>query len=179
MKLIVGLGNPGNKYEQTRHNAGFMAVDFFLQNLQAISCQSKFNAQICEYHEDGNKIFFVKPQSFMNLSGEVVTEIIQFYKINPSVNLLVLHDEVDLPFGTIREAKDSGAAGHNGVQNIIDELGTKDFARIRIGVESREENSPLPTDVFVLNKFNADELKQLHESILPETSKLIQNFIQK
>ncbi len=125
------------------------------------------------------KIFFVKPQKFMNLSGEVVKEICSFYKVDVSKNLLVIHDEVDLPFATIREAKDSGGAGHNGVQNIIDELGTKDFARIRIGVESREPDSPIPTDVFVLNKFTEDELKQLHESILPETSKLIQNFIQK
>ncbi len=177
MKLIVGLGNPGKQYENTRHNAGFMAVDFFLSTRESINCQSKFNAQICEYHENGEKVFFIKPQSFMNLSGEVVREILAFYKLDHANDLLVLHDEKDLPFGTVKEAFASGSAGHNGVQNLIDELGTKDFARVRIGVESREPNSPLPTDVFVLQNFSNEELKNLHEEILPQTSKIIESFI--
>lgn len=178
MKLIVGLGNPGKQYESTRHNAGFLAVDFFLKDHPAITCQGKFNAQICEYHENGVKVFFIKPQSFMNLSGEVVQEIASFYKVDVTKDLLVIHDEKDLPFETFKEAKDSGSAGHNGVQNIIDQLGTKDFARLRIGVESREEGSPLPTDVFVLQPFTEDELKTLSDKIFPETNKLIQEFIQ-
>ncbi len=182
MKLIVGLGNPGNQYEQTRHNAGFLAVDFFLRDHQAITCQGKFNAQICEYHEtqeDGTvqKVFFVKPQSFMNLSGEVIREIAAFYKVDHANDLLVLHDEKDLPFGTVKEGFASGSAGHNGVQNIIDELGTKDFARIRIGVETREPDSPIPTDVFVLQKFQDDELEKLEKEVFPKTSELIQAFI--
>lgn len=182
MKLIVGLGNPGKQYENTRHNAGFLAVDFFLRSRDAITCQSKFNAQICEYQQsdaDGKieKIFFVKPQSFMNLSGEVVREILAFYKLDHANDLLVLHDDKDLPFGTVKEAFASGSAGQNGVQNIIDELGTKDFARVRIGVESREPNSPLPTDVFVLQNFTAEELAQLEAEVLPASSKLIENFI--
>lgn len=179
MKIIVGLGNPGNKYELTRHNAGFLAVDFFLKDRDAITCQSKFAAQICEYHESGEKVFFVKPQNFMNLSGTVIREITSFYKVNISKDLLVIHDEVDLPFGAIREAYGSGAAGHNGVQNTIDELGSKDFARIRIGVECRELNSPLPTDEFVLQKFTKEELAQLSEKIFPETNHLIEKFLQK
>jgi peptidyl-tRNA hydrolase, PTH1 family len=177
MKLIVGLGNPGKQYENTRHNAGFLAVDFFLRSHEAITCQSKFNAQICEYHEGGEKVFFVKPESFMNLSGEVVRDILAFYKLDHANDLLVLHDEADLPFGTIREAFASGSAGHNGVQNIIDELGTKDFARVRIGVESREPDSPVPTDVFVLNKFEDEELEKMEKEIFPETNKLIEAFI--
>ena len=177
MKLIVGLGNPGKQYENTRHNAGFLAVDFFLRNHPAITCQSKFNAEICEYHEDGEKVFFIKPESFMNLSGEVVREILSFYKLDHANDLLVIHDEADLPFGTIREAFASGSAGHNGVQNIIDELGTKDFTRVRVGVESREEGSPLPTDVFVLQNFTDEELEKLEKEIFPETNKLIGSFI--
>lgn len=179
MKIIVGLGNPGNKYEQTRHNAGFLAVDFFLKDHQAIACQSKFDALICEYHENGEKVFFVKPQSFMNLSGKVIREITSFYKVDVSKDLLVIHDEVDLPFGTIREAHGSGAAGHNGVQNTIDELATKDFARIRIGVESRELNSPLPTDEFVLQQFTENELTELEKKVFVQTNQLIENFLQK
>ncbi len=182
MKLIVGLGNPGNQYEFTRHNAGFLAVDFFLKDRSAISCQSKFKAQICEYQEDvGNgkveKVFFVKPQNFMNLSGEVVREILAFYKLDHANDLLVIHDDKDLPFTTVKEGFSSGSAGHNGVQNIIDELGTKDFARIRIGVETREPDSPLPTDVFVLQKFQDEELEKLQKEVFPETNKLIEAFI--
>jgi peptidyl-tRNA hydrolase, PTH1 family len=177
MKLIVGLGNPGKQYEQTRHNAGFLAVDFFLKDHPAISCQSKFNAEICEYHENGEKVFFIKPQTFMNLSGEVVRDIMAFYKLNHSTDLLVIHDEKDLPFASVKEAKDSGSAGHNGVQNIIDELGSKDFFRIRIGVETRAVGSPLPTDVFVLQRFTDDELMALEKEIFPNTNKLIEQFI--
>lgn len=178
MKIIVGLGNPGSKYEQTRHNAGFLALDFFMKDRDVIACQSKFDAQICEYHEGGEKIFLVKPQSFMNLSGKVVQEICSFYKIDTTKNLLIIHDEVDLPFESLREAHGNGAAGHNGVQNIIDELGSKDFARIRIGVESRDPGSPLPTDEFVLQKFSEDELEVLHSKIFPETNQLIEKFLQ-
>jgi peptidyl-tRNA hydrolase, PTH1 family len=182
MKIVVGLGNPGKQYEKTRHNAGFLAIDNFLQTHEAISCQSKFNAEICEYHEGGEggaaeKVFLVKPQSFMNVSGEVVREITAFYKIDPSKDLLVVHDEVDLPFGTVRQGFGSGSAGHKGVQNIIDELGTKDFARLRIGVESREAGSPIETDDFVLQKFGDEELEKLGAEIFPETDKLIVEFI--
>jgi PTH1 family peptidyl-tRNA hydrolase len=181
MKLIVGLGNPGTQYENTRHNAGFLALDFFLKDHPAISCQGKFNAQICEMHiqdESGlQKVFFIKPQSFMNLSGEVVREISSFYKVDITKDLLVLHDEKDLAFSTVKEARDSGSAGHNGVQNLIDELGTKDFTRIRIGVETREPDSPLPTDVFVLQPFTAEELEKLHTEVFPETNKLILKFL--
>jgi peptidyl-tRNA hydrolase, PTH1 family len=177
MKIIVGLGNPGKQYKLTRHNAGFLAVDFFLKDREAIACQSKFNAQICEYHEDGEKIFFVKPQSFMNLSGEVVQEVCSFYKIDPKTDLLVIHDDKDLEFGKIKFTEQSGGAGHNGVQNIIDQFGHKNFHRIRIGVESRESGSPLPTDVFVLQKFTDEELGQLQEKIFIETNQLIQQFI--
>ena len=177
MKIIIGLGNPGNQYELTRHNAGFLAVDHFLKQHESITCQSKFNAQICEYHENGIKIFFVKPQSFMNLSGEVVKEILSFYKLDHANDVLVIHDDKDLSFGIVKEGFASGSAGHNGVQNIIDELGTKDFARLRIGVETREPDSPIPTDVFVLQKFTDEELKKLEQEVFIETNKFIDEFI--
>jgi peptidyl-tRNA hydrolase, PTH1 family len=177
MKLIVGLGNPGNQYELTRHNAGFLAVDYFLRDHPAITCSSRFDAIICEYHEGGNKVFFIKPQNFMNLSGEVVSKILSFYKLDHANDLLVIHDEKDLPLGAIKEAFASGSAGHNGVQNIIDELGTKDFARLRVGVETRSADSPLPTDVFVLQRFTDEELGKLEKEVFPETNKLIEAFI--
>jgi peptidyl-tRNA hydrolase, PTH1 family len=177
MKLVVGLGNPGKQYELTRHNVGFLATDFFMKDHPAITCLSRFDALICEYHEGGEKVFFVKPQNFMNLSGEVVKQILSYYKLDHANDLLVVHDEVDLPFGTIKEGFASGSAGHNGVQNIIDELGTKDFARLRIGVETREQGSPIPTDVFVLNRFEKTEMQDLEEKIFPETTKLIAAFL--
>ena len=113
----------------------------------------------------------------MNLSGEVVREILAFYKLDHANDLLVLHDEKDLPFGVVKEGFASGSAGHNGVQNIIDELGTKDFARVRIGVENREPDSPIPTDVFVLNKFEKSELERLEKEVFPATNKLTDAFI--
>lgn len=179
MKIIVGLGNPGKQYELTRHNAGFLAVDHFLKDKDTISCQSKFHALICEYHQGGQKIFFVKPQSFMNLSGEVVSEIIHFYKVDAEKDLLVVHDDKDVAFGKIKFTESSGGAGQNGVQNIIDQLGHKKFHRIRIGVESREEGSPISTSDFVLQKFSDEELQKLEEKTLPEINRLIENFIQK
>lgn len=184
MKIIVGLGNPGKKYETTRHNVGFLVIDGYLKGLQMISCQSKFNAQICEYQTptpDGSleKVLFVKPQSFMNASGSVVNELIQFYKLSPQDDVLVIHDEKDLPVGTIRTTNASSSAGHNGVQDIIDELGTNQFHRIRIGVESRPPGSPIPTDVFVLSNFAADELKQLQDNVFKNAYQEITSFINK
>lgn len=178
MKIIFGLGNPGSKYEQTRHNVGFLAIDYFLTDKQTITCRSKFKAHICEYHQAGQKILFVKPETFMNLSGQAVSQLVQFYNIDYQADILVIHDEIDLPLGMIRSAFNSSAAGHNGVQNIIDELGSNQFHRIRIGVESRENKSIPPTESFVLQKFSDEELKKLKENLLPQVSQLIQKFIQ-
>lgn len=114
----------------------------------------------------------------MNESGSAVRELLHFYKAHPREDLLVIHDEADLPLGTVRQAFDSSSAGHNGVQNIIDELGTKEFHRIRIGVESRANRNDMPTDKFVLQPFGAEELARLNKEIFPEVSKLIQEFIE-
>ena len=177
MKIIVGLGNPGTKYERNRHNTGFLAVDYFLKNIQAINCQSSFNAQICELHFGTQKVFLVKPQTFMNLSGEAVKAIGDFYKIDYKTDLLVIHDEVDLPFGEIRTTDSSSAAGHNGVQNIIDLLGSKDFHRIRVGVENRGDNKMPPTEAFVLQNFSDDEIKKLQTEIFPQVKLEIEKFL--
>lgn len=179
MKLIVGLGNPGKQYELTRHNAGFLAIDQFLHGRSAITCQSKFKAVICEYHEDSTKVLFAKPQTFMNLSGIAVRQIADFYKLDCNSDLLVIHDEKDLPFGKIKLTDNSSSAGHNGVQSIIDELGTQQFHRIRIGVESREPESNIPTDAFVLHPFNHTEKERLDSEVMPKVAEHIKNFIHK
>jgi PTH1 family peptidyl-tRNA hydrolase len=179
MKIIVGLGNPGARYATTRHNAGFLAIDAFLKDHPGIQCQSKFASEICEIHFGTIKTFVVKPQTFMNESGRAVRELLQFYKADPRTDLLVIHDEVDLPFGTVRMAADSSAAGHNGVQDIIDKLGTQEFRRVRSGVDARQSRNDFPTENYVLSPFTDDELSRLHSEILPLVSKEIQDFINK
>lgn len=177
MKIIVGLGNPGDKYKLTRHNAGFLALDYYLSGKNVIKCQSKFKGYICEMHFHSTKTFFVKPQSFMNNSGEVVQEICNFYKINSTEDLLVVHDEIDLKFGYYKLAQDSGPAGHNGVKSIIEHLGSQNFARIRVGIESRQSRHESPTEDFVLQPFTKPELTQLDSEVFPKISEEIEKFI--
>ena len=158
--LIVGLGNPEKKYTKTRHNIGFRVID----------------SLDCARDKD---IILLKPDTFMNNSGKAVQERLAYYKI-PISNLIVIHDDIDLPFGEIRKSKDSSSAGHKGVQSIIDELGTKDFTRVRIGInpksEARNPKSETDTTEFVLKNFSKDEEKQLPEIIkkaLDEVSALL------
>ncbi|MBU6447230.1 aminoacyl-tRNA hydrolase [Patescibacteria group bacterium] len=159
MKIIVGLGNPGEKYLKTRHNAGFMALDYILKDKHVISCSSKFDAKICEVH-DPDKTFYVYPQTYMNDSGKAVKQIMDFYKVLPE-DLIIIHDDVDLPIGTVRVTDSSSDAGHNGVKSIIESLGTQDFKRIRIGIEDRADKKIPPTDAFVLMEFTDDELHKI------------------
>jgi peptidyl-tRNA hydrolase, PTH1 family len=168
MKIIVGLGNPGDKYKFTRHNAGFMAVDF-LVNQAGLSWQinKKFNAEFCK---DGD-IIYLKPLNYMNNSGQAVLTLMSFYNLLPkklglireknsdlSDVLNVIHDDIDIEFGKIKESIDSRSAGHNGVQSIINHLKTKNFRRIRIGVKTDALNQ-IPAEKFVLENFRKDELE--------------------
>lgn len=157
MKVIVGLGNPGDKYSKNRHNVGFIVLDNWAQqkNLEW-KFEKKFNAEIAS---DG-EVIFVKPQTFMNLSGESVSKVLNFYKID-SENLLVVHDEVDLPATTTKSQTGRGSAGHKGVQNIIDVLGTSDFWRLRVGV-GKSPNPAIDTDAWVLMDLSEEEIKNLH-----------------
>ena len=192
MKIIVGLGNPGEKYKNNRHNAGFMAVDFVIGNwkLEIGNFQNNFNSLIWETSLNDDKIILAKPQTFMNESGKAVQAICDFYKAKPrslrlrrtttgvdvTNDLLVLHDDTDLPLGTIRTTTSSSSAGHNGVKSIIGSLGTQNFHRIRIGVESRASRNDLPTDAFVLQNFTDDELEKLKFDILPKVKSEIERF---
>ena len=132
--IVVGLGNPGQKYEMTRHNAGFLALDLLAQRLGAgpirqAKCQSLYTCCTLE----GRSLLLMKPQTFMNLSGDSVQPLMAWYKIT-SEHLLVIHDELDLPPGRIKLKKGGGIAGHNGLKSIVQRLGTQDFCRLRIGV---------------------------------------------
>lgn len=151
MIFIVGLGNPGKKYEKTRHNLGFMVLDALLKKLTSVKASvwqedKKFNSQIAKV---GDELILAKPRSFMNASGEVVLKLMNFYKI-PPFGLYLIHDDVDLPLGKIKIAIDRGSAGHKGVESVMQHVGGKNFVRIRVGVG---KNRKINTDRFVLTPF--------------------------
>jgi len=174
--LIAGLGNPGKEYARTRHNAGFMFVDYFFEKhhdefgFSAWEFKKTFNAEISVGKTNGKKLTLLKPQTFMNLSGEAVKKAVKYYKVDLE-NLFIAHDEIDLALGKYKISVDSSSAGHNGAQNIIDLLGTKDFARIRIGIDNRGDKK-IPTEKYVLGKFTAAEMKILSR-VLDESRALV------
>jgi len=181
MKLIVGLGNPGEKYKQTRHNAGFLALDFVLNDGDGFMMARpghEFKSETFSLEKDGQKIIFLKPQTYMNDSGQALKVICNFYKLDLTKDLLVVHDDTDLPLGTIRMTDSSSSAGHNGIKSIIENLGSQEFNRLRIGVESRPSRDGLPTDVFVLQNFSDEELKKLNDEVFPKAKIEIEKFIQ-
>ncbi|QQS61618.1 MAG: aminoacyl-tRNA hydrolase [Candidatus Moraniibacteriota bacterium] len=167
MYLIIGLGNPGTKYQETRHNAGFIFLDTYIQNwdFPKFSLHKNFSAETSEGFLLEKKILLAKPQTYMNLSGKSVKALIDYYKINLE-NILIIHDDKDLSLGEIRTTLESSSAGHRGVQNIFDILGTKAIKRIRIGIGPVQEN--VPTDAFVLGQFTSQEKK----SLLDHTEKI-------
>ena len=181
MILIVGLGNPGKKYQKTRHNLGFRVVDEIAANFQfspALSqkggVQSIFNVKISKGEIANKKIILAKPQTFMNLSGKAVKKLISNIQ-NLTSKLWIIHDDIDIPLGEIRIVKNRSSAGHKGVESIIRELKTKDFVRFRVGVKPKTSNlKPETLDRFVLQKFTREEEKIL-KKIIKKTIEII-NF---
>lgn len=176
MRIIIGLGNPGEKYKNTRHNAGFMAADAMAEKYNSIwKFNKKFNVDITDAGGD----FLAKPQTFMNNSGQAVQAVLSYYKLLPkklgiiktknsdlSNILTVIHDDVDIELGKYKISTDSGSAGHNGVQSIINHLKTKKIKRIRIGIKT-EMSGRMPAEKFVLQKFNAEEMEIIN-NLIPE-----------
>jgi len=159
MKLIIGLGNPGRDYQNTRHNAGFKVLEKLVSESNAEwGNEAKANALVSRLNLDGEDVILALPQSYMNLSGQVVIELLKWFKLDKS-NLIIVHDELDLPFGNIQVKKNIGDAGHNGIKSIIEKIG-EDFVRIRIGIGT---STNLPSEKFVLDKFSDDELKRFLE----------------
>jgi len=173
MKLIIGLGNPGEKYEKTRHNAGFLAVNKLVSSTkyQVLSIQSKFNAEISQGIIDDEKIIFAKPQTFMNNSGQAVKAIMDYYKIGTE-NIIVIHDDLDIHLGEYKISRNKNSGGHKGVQSIIDCLGIKDFTRIRVGIMT--ENKKTPTEKFVLERFGKDEMGIVEKIIEEINNKIVE-----
>lgn len=177
MLLIIGLGNPGKEYIYTRHNAGFMMVEKLRErwNFPVFEYGKKFEASFSKGKFRSKDIILVKPETFMNLSGQAVRNLMDFYKLE-SGDILVIHDEIDLALGSYKIAENSGSAGHNGVEDIISKIGTNNFRRIRIGVANEDLRTKIDPVDFVLQKFSDEEIKvinELSESIIENIEGLI------
>jgi len=170
VKLIVGLGNPGAKYEKTRHNIGFMAIDHFANSLRLPGPKSQAKAEVGQGEWEGEKFILAKPQTFMNLSGESVQQLASFYKIEPK-DILVIHDEVDQPFASIKYQTARGHGGHNGIRNIHELLGTPAYDRLRLGV-GKSMNPNIDTGTHVLQNFTAEEFEKLKDILAVVTDSL-------
>jgi len=186
MKIIVGLGNPGQKYQYNRHNAGFLIIDELANALSAekLKFEKKFNAAISQTNHQGEKILLLKPQTYMNNSGQAVFSLMNFYKLLPktfgilnkknadlSKQLVVIHDDIDFNLGEFKMQKNRSSAGHNGIKSIIDTLKTQNFTRAPVGVRT-ERKKNIPTDKFVLENFSTTELELL-KKITPRIIKEI------
>ena len=166
--LLVGLGNPGKKYEKTRHNVGFMVIDELIKELNATNSSSSFKGEL---YKSGN-ILLLKPTTYMNLSGESVVLVKNFYKIDLD-DIVVIHDDLDLPFGAIRFKKGGGNGGHNGLKSL-DTLIGKDYIRVRIGIGKPQNKSEVAN--YVLSNFSNNEEKYL-EQIISHTIKAVLEFL--
>ena len=161
--IIAGLGNPGAKYEMTRHNAGFLAIDMLAMKQNKEIKRLKFHALTCDAEIEGKKCLLMKPQTFMNNSGEAIGEAAKFYKIPPQ-NIIVLSDDISLDVGKIRIRRKGSAGGHNGLKSIIAHLGSEDFPRVKIGV-GKKPNAYMDLADWVFGRFPKELEPQLKEAL--------------
>lgn len=175
MYIIVGLGNPTKKYEKTRHNIGFDAIDLLGNKYQIPINQPFGKALIGKGVIEGEKVILVKPQTFMNLSGKSVSEVISFYKENPTENLIVLYDDISLDPGNVRVRMKGSAGGHNGIKSIIASIGTQEFPRVKIGVGNKPDRMDLAD--YVLGHFTGAEREEVEESLF-KTCEAVKYIIQ-
>ena len=159
MQLIVGLGNPGEKYQYTRHNIGYMAIDNIVSAQQDYKIKKKFNSIIYETIIDKNRTILIKPETYMNNSGDAVSQIANFYKID-SKNILVLHDELDIPFGKIRIKSGGGNAGHNGLKSISNKI-DNNYTRVRLGIGHPGNKERV--NGHVMGNFTGSEKEKLNQ----------------
>ncbi len=179
MKLIIGLGNPGREYEKTRHNAGFVCVDFLRKEFgfEPFVMDKKMSAEISIGMIGKEKVLLGKSATFMNDSGIAIQALLNFYKLSPS-DIIVIHDDLDIAPGTYRTTVSSRAAGHNGVQDIISRLGTQDFFRIRLGIGRPADTADTcqSSHDFVLQKFSPEELESLARIFPKVKEEIIHRF---
>ncbi|MFA5013350.1 MAG: aminoacyl-tRNA hydrolase [Candidatus Paceibacterota bacterium] len=180
MILIVGLGNPGEQYKYTRHNTGFTVLDELAKAIgfDDFQLNKDWKSLTTKGVINEKDVILIKPQTFMNESGKSVKKIVSYFKIKPG-NIYVVHDEADLPLGTFKIKEGGTSAGHKGVQSIIDELGTKDFFRFRVGIESEDPSFRIPIEKreglesVVLKNFSAEEITPLSEAIKQTVNAII------
>lgn len=176
MKLIFAQGNPGERYTHTRHNVGFLALQTLADKHSATWKESsKYNARIAEYAVEGEKVLLVQPQSFYNETGLVARQLIDFYKLNPADDVLVVHDDLALPVGTIRIREKGSDAGNNGIKSLNAHIGEQ-YTRLRIGIWS-EQRDLMDDASFVLSRFTQDEQTVVNDTIIPKTLELVDLFV--
>ena len=161
MKIIVGLGNPTSEYQGTRHNIGFSVIDRLSDEYRISVSERKFKGLCGRGMIGADKVLLVKPQTYMNLSGESVVEALHYYKCDPEEDLIVIYDDIDLDVGRLRVRGKGSAGGHNGMKNIIAHIGTETFARIRVGVGAKPPKMDLAD--YVLGHFHAEEMEAIEE----------------
>jgi PTH1 family peptidyl-tRNA hydrolase len=173
MKLIVGLGNPGRSYAGNRHNIGFICLRYFARALAIKFNQKKGLARIGAGTAAGSRVVLARPQTFMNNSGQSVSRLASKFKVNPK-DLLVIHDDLDLPLAKIRLSSGSGSGGHKGINSIIEALGTREFTRLRVGIGRPANPNPSEDDIiaYVLSNFSSEEKKAINQ-IIPRVSEAI------
>ena len=172
MKIIVGLGNPGKKYEKTRHNIGFMCLDKIANYYNVIFDSKKFNGLYTELKIDNEKIILLKPQKYMNLSGEVIRDFVNYFKVNIN-DLLIICDDLDTPVGKYRIRYKGSSGGHNGLKNIELNLSTQEYKRIKIGISNDKQ---IDTKDYVLGKFSSQELELLNP-IIDLMPKILKDYL--
>jgi len=163
MFIIAGLGNPTRKYEHTRHNIGFDVIRYLADQYNISMEQKKFKGECGSGVIEGQKVLLLQPQTFMNLSGSSIREAVDFYKLNPTSELIVIYDDVALEPGYIRVRKKGSAGGHNGIKDIIARLGTQEFLRIRVGVGEKPKDYDLAA--YVLSRFSGEEREKVEDAI--------------
>ena len=161
MKLIVGLGNPGHEYENTRHNIGFMVLDKFISKHNILGEKTKFSGLYYELNLNNEKYILLKPQKYMNLSGEVVKDFVNFFKIDIN-DILIISDDLDMECGKVKLKLAGSCGGHNGLRNIEQHLNTKEYKRLKIGIAN---NKNIDTKDYVLGKFTNDEKEKLEKAL--------------
>lgn len=171
MKIIIGLGNPGKKYELTRHNIGFLAVEFLKKMKNGDGWEdSKFHAITSR----SEKATLLKPMTFMNLSWDAVQSIVQFYKLDPKKDILVISDDIDMEFGKVRFREKWSHGGQNGLKDIIEKLGTNEFSRVKIGIGRHEKFEVVD---WVLSKFQKNEIETLENDVFPKVEGIVNQWL--
>ena len=171
MKLVVGLGNPGKQYEATKHNIGFMVIDAIADSVSHTPWREEQKAEVCSINVAGEKVLLVKPQTFMNASGESVGPLMRYYKIDPS-DVYCIYDDMDLPVGKLRIRPNGSSGGHNGIKSIIQNLGGDKFPRVKVGVGQPKDNLVN----HVLGKFSKEDREHI-EKVIPVVSDAIVEIV--